>query len=387
MKMTVEKALRKVERTARETVEWPEPPKWPEKCRVNTHFAYRPSEHQVDALEDLEAALAADPCFEHMKSRAIKEAVEQFANAAFSNRSASHVAEFIAANAEEPSDQICFFPVESLTAHRRVQLGGATLYPRGEITPSDFILQLDPTMDSVIAADCSGTSGRAMMGRAREIAEHGLRLLRVGLRQDLGIIDQQLRFRLGTAYWFTDIGGGWGSRPGEAMSLDLNEDVLKLVTAAPISALPPTGGTVVQQAANRALEWFERAQLATDQLAALLFQFFALEAILDDSSPGLKAERLALRRAVLSHLRGSGFTHPGQTYWLYEKVRSAAVHGEGVPEISERRTVAFAGDVRAAISEFLEFADAHGLAKRSQVLRALDSDPARAEIKDGFLPD
>jgi len=171
------------------------------------------------------------------------------------------------------------------------------------------------------------------------------------------------------------------------MSLDLNEGVLKLVTAAPISALPPTGGTVVQQAANRALEWFERAQLATDQLAALLFQFFALEAILDDSSPGLKAERLALRRAVLSHLRGSGLTHPGQTYWLYEKVRSAAVHGEGVPEISERRAVAFAGDVRAAISEFLEFADTHGFAKRSQVLRALDSDPARAEIKDGFLPD
>jgi hypothetical protein len=42
-------------------------------------------------------------------------------------------------------------------------------------------------------------------------------------------------------------------------------------------------------------------------------------------------ERLALRRAVLSHLQGSGFTHSGQTYWLYEKVRSAAVHGDGVP--------------------------------------------------------
>lgn len=125
--MTVERALRKVERTARETVEWPEPPKWPEKCRVSAHFAYRPSEHQVDALEELEAALAADPRFEHMKPRAIKEAVEQFANAAFSNRSASHISGFIAANAEEPSDHICFFPVEGLTVHRRVQLGGATL--------------------------------------------------------------------------------------------------------------------------------------------------------------------------------------------------------------------------------------------------------------------
>ncbi len=63
--------------------------------------------------------------------------------------------------------------------------------------------------------------------------------------------------------------------------------------SAPISTLPASGGTGVEQSANRALEWFERAQLATDPLIELLYLFFALEAILGDTSEGLKGEQLA----------------------------------------------------------------------------------------------
>ena len=155
--------------------------------------------------------------------------------------------------------------------------------------------------------------------------------------------------------------------------------------SAPISTLPVEGGSGVEQSANRALEWFERAQLATDPLIQLLYLFFALEAILGDTSEGLKAEALALRRAVLSHKQGSGFTHPGKTYSLYDEVRSTAVHGEDAPEVSARQVDDFAWDVRLAINEFLDFAKAHGCARRGHVVTALDEDPARAEIK-AFLP-
>jgi hypothetical protein len=384
--MTVEKALRTVERTAREPVPWPDPPSVPRKFRMNVHRAYRPVDHQVDALEDLEAALAADPRFEHMKEKEIEETVGNFANAAFVRRDGSHAAAFIEEHATEPVDQTCFFPIEGLTVHRQVDLAGATLLPPEAVNLPDFIVQIGPTMGSVIGVACSGTSGRAMMRRARESAEHALRMLRAGLREDMGILDEQLRFRLGTAYWFTDSGGGWGTRPGEPIDLELWEEAVELVMAAPISTLPAKGGTGVQQSANRALEWFERAQLATDPLVELLYLFFALEAILGDTSEGLKAERLALRRAVLSHTQGSGFTHPGRTYWLYDEVRSAAVHGEDVPEVSEKQVSDFAWDVRRAINEFLEFARAQGYAKRGPVLRALDEDPARVEIKAAFLP-
>jgi hypothetical protein len=385
--MTVEKALRTVERTARESVEWPAPPTVPRKFRTNRHRRYRPVDHQVDALEALEAALAADPRFEHMKDKEINEAVEKFANAAFLQRDASHIAAFIEEHTREPVDQTCFFPIEGLTVHRQVDLAGATLLPPEAVDLPEFIVQIGPAMGSVIAVESSGTSGRAMMGRAREGAEHALRVLRAGLREDMGILDQQLRFRLGTSYWFTDSGGGWGTRPEDGIDLELWEEAVELVMSAPISTLPASGGTGVEQSANRALEWFERAQLATDPLIELLYLFFALEAILGDTSEGLKGEQLALRRAVLSHKRGSGFTHPGNTYWLYDEVRSTAVHGEDVPEVSERQVNDFAWDVRRAINEFLEYARKEGFSKRGKLLSALDSDPARDEIEAGFLPD
>ncbi len=193
--MTVEKALRTVERTARESVEWPAPPAVPRKYRMNVHRKYRPVDHQVDALEDLEATLAADPRFEHMKEKEIEEAVDMFANAAFLQRDASHVAASIEEHAREPVDQTCFFPIEGLTVHRQVDLAGATLLPPEAIDLPEFIVQIGPAMGSVIAVESSGTSGRAMMGRAREGAEHALRVLRAGLREDVGILDQQLRFQ------------------------------------------------------------------------------------------------------------------------------------------------------------------------------------------------
>jgi hypothetical protein len=89
--MTVERALRTVERTARESVEWPASPAVPRKLRMNVYRKYRPIDHQVDALEELETALAVDLRFEHMKKREIEEAVEGFANDAFVYRNADHL--------------------------------------------------------------------------------------------------------------------------------------------------------------------------------------------------------------------------------------------------------------------------------------------------------
>jgi hypothetical protein len=385
--ITVEKALRTVERTARESVAWPAPPAIPRKYRLDAHRAYRPVDHQVDALEQLEASLAADPRFEYMKDKEIEEAVSDFANNAFVSRDASHVAGFLEKHGRDPLDLMCFFPVEGLTVHREVTVGGATLIPKGEVEVPEIVLapELGTVIGAVIGASCYGTSGTAMMGRARAVAEHALRLLRASLREHRSVIDQQLRFRLGTAYWFAGGGGGFHMRPGEGIEFELREELLELALSAPIAALPASGGTRVEQSANRALDWFERAQLTSDRLVELLYLFFALEAILGDTSEKLKGERLTLRRAVLSHTQGSGFTHPAKTYWLYGKIRSTAVHGEDVPEVSERQVSDFASEVRHAINEFLTFAEAQGFTKRGQVVKALDEDSAQAEIKARFL--
>ena len=111
--MTVEQALRKVQLTAREDIE--PAPLAPRKFRMSVHHEYSPIDHQVDALEQLEAALAGDLRFEHMKEREIKDTVEGFAEDAFVRRNADHILEFVAKHAEEPQSLVCSFPIEGLT--------------------------------------------------------------------------------------------------------------------------------------------------------------------------------------------------------------------------------------------------------------------------------
>jgi hypothetical protein len=42
----------------------------------------------------------------------------------------------------------------------------------------------------------------------------------------------------------------------------------------------------------------------------------------------IKAHGLAFREMMLSHIISSGFRHPNRTFFFYDQVRSAAVHGE-----------------------------------------------------------
>lgn len=83
------------------------------------------------------------------------------------------------------------------------------------------------------------------------------------------------------------------------------------------------------------MRWMEQAWLATDPLNRLLYLFFALECLLGDTSADEKAGLIALRRVVMSTAMGKGFVHPSTTYWLYDKVRSAAVHGSEPLEVSD----------------------------------------------------
>jgi len=48
--------------------------------------------------------------------------------------------------------------------------------------------------------------------------------------------------------------------------------------------------------------WIDRSLVTPDQLVAMLFLFFALEAILGDKAEGLKSLGLAFRRSMLGHL-------------------------------------------------------------------------------------
>jgi hypothetical protein len=282
----------------------------------------------------------------------------------------------------------CFFPVVHLTVTEGFQLNGARLIPKAEAKLPGRILGPDPrdTMASVIAVECIGTDYNKMSTRATAVAEHELRTLRAGLREERFVPDQQLRFGLGESVWFDDGASGWARPPRMGWDYEPSEAALRRAASQPVASLPAIGGSDIEECANRALKWWEQAHLTVDPLMELLFLFFALEAILGTDSGGPKARPLALRRAILSHKTTEHFAHPNRVYGLYKDVRNAAVHGSEAPEVAKDELSAFSWDVRRAFSEYLDFARAEGLLERDRVLAALDSDPAAARIAEQFLP-
>jgi hypothetical protein len=183
------------------------------------------------------------------------------------------VAEFVAEHTREPIQRTCFFPVELLTVKKEVELYGVRLMPSDAVErpPTLFSHDPGPTMGSIVAVECTGTNREKMGERARAVAERALRLPRATFREERWLPDRQLRFRLGAVWWFDDsIRAGWTSPAEEGWDLELDEALLRHATSQEISTLPAEGRNDVQERAERALEWFERAQLAGDPIIQLL---------------------------------------------------------------------------------------------------------------------
>lgn len=307
-------------------------------------------------LEQLQRLLAEDLRFEYLAESAARDATRRFVCLAFVQRKIDQVAPFVERHAREPMQRTCFFPLELLAVRREMTLYGVRLIPPGAIDMPAYVLapESGPTTTSVVAIECMGSNYKHMIDRARVDGERALRLLRATLRAHHWLPDIQLRFRLGTAMWFDDSRIGWARRPGDGSELELGDDLVAVATSQPLSTLPPVPTNDVERRVTRALEWFERSQLADDPLMELLALFFALETILGDKSDGAKAPGLALRRAMLGLVTSGHFAHPSDTYSLYDEVRSKAVHGEQPPDVDQRVVDSLAWDVRLALNEYLQ---------------------------------
>jgi hypothetical protein len=343
---------------------------------------------EVAASDAVKQALVRDLRFEHLSPGEAKDAVWRFVCESHLRRRRL-VAGFVERYEREPTDHTCFFPIEWLTVEHEVELpGGLRLLSADsvEVPGTGVLPDPRPTMGSVLAVPCAGTSHERMRDRARELADHVLRVLRVALREDHFVHDRQLRFRLGETAWFEDGTTFWSSRDDLGWDLALREDLIELARSQEIAQLPAEPASEVEERANLALVWFERAQLETEQTTQLLFLFFALETLLGDRSAGEKATPLALRRATLEMVTGDGsFSHPARAYLLYDKVRSDAVHGEEAPLVSDDDLIAFAWSVRRGINQFLRYARAEGFTRRSRVTDALDQHERCRELIDWLL--
>ena len=330
----------------------------------------------VDAMERVVVALAADLRFEYMDNA--KDTLQDFVVRAWFDRQTDRVPLYVAEHAREILDLRCFVPIEFLKVDAETALLGLRLLSVTDpAIPARIAswFDLEPPVGSVAVVPITGTKLGAMGERARELVAHALRVTRVGLRDQPGIHDRQLRFRTGIAYAFSNDTSGWSSREDTAYELTFTTSLLGAMADRPVWKLPPAPVTDIEKKADLALRWMERARFSGEPLVALLFLFFALEALLGDTSEGLKADALAFRQLVLSHIVSGGFRHPNKTWFLYERVRSAAVHGEEAPLVDDEAVRGFEWSVRDTLNEYLAFAADEGITRRGKLIRALMSHP------------
>jgi hypothetical protein len=201
-----------------------------------------------------------------------------------------------------------------------------------DVVPAGSDLDADPTCQSLIRLESTGTKDDAMVERARPKAEHALRVLRVALRTTRSMI--------------VNYGFGWAGRQHSVRRT--RSEVCQLARATRLTSSPtcatssPTTSSPlshptphIEKRPVRALKWLERARFEDDPTVTCLFVFFALEALLGDTASGEKASHLCFYRCVLGEMAGRGFRHPFATYFLYDRVRSKAVHGSESVEIDE----------------------------------------------------
>lgn len=340
---------------------------------------------ESSAVGTATAALLTDLRFEHLRERRAKELIWRLFCLAHFDRSTNHIPAFVREHARPPEDREVFFTVRHLTISGSFTVSDATFLPLDDPTvPTPGELATEPHVAGVVRVNASGTDPRRTVERARDVADHALRALRLGLRVTVrDAAPEQLRFRLGDRFAFREsIFPGWRTADDAAWELTVTPDLGARVNEAPVAALPASPRNDVERRALTALRWSDRAFLAGDPLVRVLYLFFALEAIIGDKAEKEKGRKIAFRRAVLDHATRGGFRNPHITYALYDEVRSAAVHGEEPPTITVRDADSFGIDVRSAINQFLELAAANKATKRAQVLQALDAHPDVPELLD-----
>lgn len=336
----------------------------------------------VAAIEEAKDALREDLVFEHLGDP--DEVVWQFAGHALVEAEGDRVDAFVSEHARIASWRTCFVGVEYLDVQSEISVLGLQLIPLDDPrVPSLLNLPaLKPTAGCVAAVEVQGTHLGVMGQRAKTHARAVLRRLRFALRSHRSIHDRQLRFRVAEAYAYDERLHGWQTPADAAWGLTLGPELSGFAGEATPAVLAGGLQTKLQRHLDLALRWLERAAMTDDPITALLYGFFALEALLGDKTAGLKAQDLAFRQTMLSHEVEGHFPHPERTMRLYDEVRSAAVHGEAIPDIGERELQSFLGSVRTALRQVCRLAEEESLVSRSRLRAYLDAHPDRPEVED-----
>lgn len=329
------------------------------------------SRRQKQLLAETLKAIEQDLRFEHLKGA--DAILWRFAAQSIIQRNQDHVASFATQYQLSPVRRRCFFQVEHLKVKLPISIMGVELLPIGSAdVPQDPAFAPTPTAGCYLAIWVEGTDLGKMADRARVAASSILRSVRLCLRDITRITPSQLRFRLSETYLFDDGAFGFVRDDGHAYDFELLQGHVDRVLASPLSSIDPSSIAGLPKQLALAAKWIERSWLTDDPLSAILYLFFSLEAILGDRSKGEKAHILAFRQATLSYIANGHFEHPDSTVLLYDEVRSVAVHGGEVQDVSWILFLALSDRINQTLKDYIVVAQRMGITNRRRMIELID---------------
>lgn len=342
---------------------------------------------QRTAVEQTASIIADDPRLEHLKDAIAT--VWELAVRISVNKTSDHVPEFLNEHVHQVLDRHCYLPVRHLRTNSRWSVDDVVFLPPNDTElaePISEVLRLGPQDGTVAQVRVSGTNPGRMADRARAIVDAALRALRldIGLSQ-MGVRDEQLRFRRADTFAFDDGRGGWQLAPGWSTDLEAIPDIAAHLADGPFSKFvkPPADG--LHASVGIALKWLERATFADDPLIASLFSFFGLEAVLGRTSDKQKGDSLAVRVMTLDHEMTGSFSHPNRLWHDYGRIRSAAVHGSDLPAVRDQEARQFRHDVTTSVQHAISLSEREQLRTKRALLRWLDNHPDLRDLGDWLV--
>jgi hypothetical protein len=324
-------------------------------------------------FEETEVIVQEDLALEHLGSRTKDALWRLVCEAELRQSDGTLVSQFVDRHDREPTAQTYLFTVLYMSINEPFTVADVEFLPRGAQQVAEFEeLLSDPDMCAIARCTGTGTDQQKTAQRARERAERALRILRVAATGQGH--ERQLKFGLGERFAVREFPRhpGWRLGPDKAWPITFPPATVEKLLAQPIAQLGQGGASKFELRATTALEWLDRARFTDTPVDRILYQFFALEAILGDKSEGEKGSKIAFRRAMLDHLLTGSFINPSITLALYADVRSVAVHGGDVPSIEASAAKARNRDVWSAINQTLDLAGRIGATSREQLCQHLD---------------
>ncbi|HET9090383.1 MAG TPA: hypothetical protein VFN54_08845 [Acidimicrobiales bacterium] len=331
------------------------------------------------AIDLLAQSLRADLRFEHLDDPS--DTVLDLLAYVSSDPTASHVDWFMATHAHQPTAWTFCLPVSHLKIEMPWDLFGVRLVPLNSAElPERLVTTLEVPVGSVLIASTMGSNRDRALDRVRAKANRALRLLRTALREDNGIIDKQLRFRLDGSF-FTGAGlEGATAAADRAVVLGPIDTLTSLVEVQPLWSLGISASNDLERSVERTAEWLERAMLEVDPTVQCLFAFFGLEGLVGKGLGKNKGAGVAYRLMMLQHLATGGFPEPVQVALLYKVVRNSAVHDGATSVATMDEAWHLLWVTRLALNQTLQLAARESLDTGRKLAQLLEGHSDRARL-------